>query len=430
MAVIQCGGCERLISVSIIPGGNPVAKEDPQRWSSARWQCAACKVNLCDRCAPSASGACPSCRNTTCVAADRDPGTEDVERDETGDWAARSELAKGRLTLVVAFVAALLLVVAMTGRNKSVLFLITWLLSFFGGLDGVRRVAMGTSQPRVVAWLSAPLLFLPVVNLLPLGYFLYQGHMRLGQMDREMAAAQAQQEARRRARERARQRAAPPVAGPEAPSSADLKAAPASTAPAALQERLSRAVATVKIVGLGGVAEGKLLDVRISDPAFKGTELGDQAPVVRASKGFGVFYAVDEGRHFAYVTQGELRASDMTAEQLHQTGLRNLAALVKGDQPGLSLHGDGPARGLAMGGHFEASLVLLDALWDGPLKPRIPNGAVVAIPARDVCAFCDADSAEGIAQLRLLVQSVTQDGDHLLSDTLFVRRNGSWTALA
>jgi hypothetical protein len=68
-------------------------------------------------------------------------------------------------------------------------------------------------------------------------------------------------------------------------------------------------------------------------------------------------------------------------------------------------------------------------LWDGALKKYAPNGAVVSVAARDVCAFCDAQSAQGIAGLRGVAERITKGGDHTLTDKLFIRRDGKWHEL-
>ena len=44
--------------------------------------------------------------------------------------------------------------------------------------------------------------------------------------------------------------------------------------------------------------------------------------------------------------------------------------------------------------------MLVDDVWNAVLRNDCQNGAVVAIPARDLCMFCDADSPEGIVALR------------------------------
>ncbi len=42
----------------------------------------------------------------------------------------------------------------------------------------------------------------------------------------------------------------------------------------------------------------------------------------------------------------------------------------------------------------------------------------MALPARDVLAFCDAKSLQGIVELKQLVRRITPKGEHLLTETL------------
>lgn len=64
MPVLKCAGenCPRLISVSAIPGGNPVALSNPEMWATIHFECASCGKPYCDRCVKKSSGmSCPSC---------------------------------------------------------------------------------------------------------------------------------------------------------------------------------------------------------------------------------------------------------------------------------------------------------------------------------------------------------------------------------
>lgn len=67
MAVYQCArGCSRLVSVSAVPGGNPVALADPEGYATRYVRCAGCGRHVCDRCAAqpppvAAPGPCPWC---------------------------------------------------------------------------------------------------------------------------------------------------------------------------------------------------------------------------------------------------------------------------------------------------------------------------------------------------------------------------------
>lgn len=150
-------------------------------------------------------------------------------------------------------------------------------------------------------------------------------------------------------------------------------------------------------------------------------------PLVKdLSNGLHVVYLVDEGDHFIYVQNRHLAESDFSAEGLHECALNNLGQRSEGKA---RIQPHGPLHAVLLDGNLEASLVLLDHLWDETLKHMAPNGFVAALPARDVLAFCDAESREGVEALRGMVQRVFQGGDHLLTRSLYRRRDGNWEAM-
>jgi uncharacterized protein YtpQ (UPF0354 family) len=176
------------------------------------------------------------------------------------------------------------------------------------------------------------------------------------------------------------------------------------------------------------VLDGDALNIRINTP---GIQLPDaDLPVFRCTKGvFGVAYLVDEGQGYTHVTKRDLQEAAMSLEDLHQIGMRNLFALAKRTQPPLRLVPRADCFAVVQDGQFEASLVLLDVLWDQVFKDRTPNGIVMAIPARDSLLFCDRDSKTGMDELKMLVQRAKNGNTHFLSDALFTRKDGTWAAL-
>lgn len=60
MSVATCHHCGRMISISMIPGGNPVALEEPERWAASYASCPLCHRAYCDRCM-AADPLCPDC---------------------------------------------------------------------------------------------------------------------------------------------------------------------------------------------------------------------------------------------------------------------------------------------------------------------------------------------------------------------------------
>lgn len=101
----------------------------------------------------------------------------------------------------------------------------------------------------------------------------------------------------------------------------------------------------------------------------------------------------------------------------------NLGKLAKGK---VTIRQNGPTWALFFDGNLEASLILLDEMWDSALRSYHSGEPVIALPARDVLCFCDASSPAGVAELRALVSRLWPEGDHLISDRLFRRRGGRW----
>jgi hypothetical protein len=66
----------------------------------------------------------------------------------------------------------------------------------------------------------------------------------------------------------------------------------------------------------------------------------------------------------------------------------------------------GPVFALFMEGNFEASVLLLDTLWNVSFAKHVRQEFVVAVPARDVLAFGDSSSAEAIAELNAITGQV------------------------
>lgn len=195
------------------------------------------------------------------------------------------------------------------------------------------------------------------------------------------------------------------------------------------QSRVARAVPYVKHFGWTDRNDGEVVGVRAlqSESAMQRR----QQPVLRATgQQFGVFYAVDEGSSHSFLSTGEMEDAGYTVEQLHAAAMRNLADRVKEKSSGLSIKALGSALMLELGNRWEPGLMLLDALWEGPLKKFTPNGVIAAVPRRDVCLFCDANSSDGLRELRRqIANAVAAKDPPLLSDRLFARREGRWVAI-
>ena len=148
------------------------------------------------------------------------------------------------------------------------------------------------------------------------------------------------------------------------------------------------------------------------------------APVLRdLGNGLLVAYVLDAGDHLQYLQLRHLEDSGMNESELHEHAVYNLAAVANEK---LRVESHDRVFAAFLDGNFEATLILIDDLWDKRLARTISDGFVAAVPARDIMAFCDATSSEGIAQLRQVVARANVGGDHLLTSILYRRQGQKW----
>lgn len=137
-----------------------------------------------------------------------------------------------------------------------------------------------------------------------------------------------------------------------------------------------------------------------------------------------VCYLVDKGSSYEYILNRHMRDDGIALDELHAIGLRNLKGLVAKRDIRVQPYGD--VFVFLMGGDFEASVILLDEMWDVRFRKYVTGDYAVAIPARDVLAFCDAQSVAGIIELRKAIDRVWPTEDHLISNKIYLRQHGKW----
>ncbi len=134
-----------------------------------------------------------------------------------------------------------------------------------------------------------------------------------------------------------------------------------------------------------------------------------------------VMYVEDKGDNFHFLTEGDRRTLNLELPALHQLAITNLASLL----PKVNRRGISAIFVFEAGGNLESSLLLVDKLWTDQAKV-VEGDIVAAVPSRDALIFTGSRTAGGIQELRKIVARIAKDGDHLITDTLIVRRNGRW----
>jgi uncharacterized protein YtpQ (UPF0354 family) len=150
------------------------------------------------------------------------------------------------------------------------------------------------------------------------------------------------------------------------------------------------------------------------------------SPVLRPlSDDLLVSYVVDAADRLAFVQHRHLEQECVSVDQLHSIAVSNLQALA---EEKLAVREYGAIYVALMGGNFEASLLTLDAMWNQWYAHVAPQGFVAVAPARDLLAFCDSSSAQGLVELRRVVER-SVDCDHRLPAHLYRRIGGEWAQL-
>jgi uncharacterized protein YtpQ (UPF0354 family) len=136
-----------------------------------------------------------------------------------------------------------------------------------------------------------------------------------------------------------------------------------------------------------------------------------------------VMYALDYPDRFEFITRRHLQENGLNQEELHALALSNLPNRV----PKIELHGEFPRYMITAGGNFEATLLLLDGLWD-QLTEHLPGKPMAVVPARDLL-FVSGSDYEGASQFLADVASKElEEKRYALSKCILVREGGKWHA--
>lgn len=342
--------------------------------------------------------------------------------------ARAADIAAAQLPLLVAFGFALIALAGMA-MNSAGLGIVGWFGGFLIGLYAISRGAAAIDLPALAKYPAMLATFVPGLCALATGGVWW--------LSRTAATANtAAIERTERSARLAAQRGTPPPTAASTPRPAPSSAPRPVPAPAAAAAAAPIPEQSLPVIrGLLAQPAEPGAAIRVGLPQRpEGMSDEDWAlfanatgPVARGQGHFLVMYRMDNGDNWLFVNEDVREQSGLTRDGLHRKALQNLMAIVK--RPGqLRQVENPPYMGFLLDGEHESSLVLIDELWNAVLRNDCPNGAVVAIPARDLCMFCDADSPEGIIALReMCAKFAGQRG--FVSDQLLRYTAQGWSIL-
>ena len=154
-----------------------------------------------------------------------------------------------------------------------------------------------------------------------------------------------------------------------------------------------------------------------SDERLPTLSASDEPVLTDLGNGLRVGYVVDLGTRFQYVQRGHLWAEGVTQQELHRDSVAKLSTMV--NDKSAVVYPCADCFLVVFDGHFDASLILVDVLWDEMLEDFAPNGFVAAVPSKNGLAFCDLKTPDGPLQLCRIIKHLA--GDHPISTTLYCR---------
>jgi uncharacterized protein YtpQ (UPF0354 family) len=142
-----------------------------------------------------------------------------------------------------------------------------------------------------------------------------------------------------------------------------------------------------------------------------------------------IVFAFDRPQSMTYARAADLEALNISPDELRKLASENLRRRLP---PALNTRSDGKSFLFAIGGNFEASLLLIDEVWD-QLTRQLPGDVIVCVLARDVCLVTSTGTPGGLESLlaardRICAGSVPPS--NFISKSLLRREGNSWVEFA
>lgn len=133
-------------------------------------------------------------------------------------------------------------------------------------------------------------------------------------------------------------------------------------------------------------------------------------------------YAIDNDSSYELIQEDKLNELQINKDELHEIAMSNYRQLISKN---MKAHGDTNGIMFTVNGNLEASLVLVDEIWD-QLENQIGEEIVIAVPSRDVIIATGKSNRPMIDNFSQKAKTILEGGDHTLSKNWFIRKNKKW----
>ncbi|RYE20237.1 MAG: DUF1444 family protein [Sphingobacteriales bacterium] len=133
-------------------------------------------------------------------------------------------------------------------------------------------------------------------------------------------------------------------------------------------------------------------------------------------------YVIDDQSGFVIIQMSQLDEWGINQAELHQIALENFRSLITTK---LTARGDTNGIMFTIDGNLEASLVLIDEIWE-QLEDQIGEPVVISVPSRDVIVATGKSNREMILNFTENSKNILETGSYPLSENWFIREGGKW----
>ncbi len=140
-----------------------------------------------------------------------------------------------------------------------------------------------------------------------------------------------------------------------------------------------------------------------------------------------LYYGLDHDEFFIGISPMHLD-NQLRLDNIDEIAFENLENFVTNTQP---LQMQGTESGLFLmscGGNYESVLPSMDYIWE-KLQQQFEGDLYVAIPARDLCMFCNANNEEAVADMKKIATNVFPTHQKPVSNYLYKLAGNTWTVI-
>ena len=134
-----------------------------------------------------------------------------------------------------------------------------------------------------------------------------------------------------------------------------------------------------------------------------------------------VLYAADMPAGLEFLEREDALRFGLDPDAMHTAAIENLRTKL----PQIERHGDLGAERILCGGKLEASLLLVDELWE-EIAEDVSGELVAAVPAGPMLIFTGSAVPGGVERIRQAAEKASASGPLALSSTLLRWNGAGW----